>query len=135
MQIGRIAYLKPAVRQAFFLRALLCSLNKVPRDIDTQHIGSESRLWQCRRSIAASQIQDLHPFRDAKLLDECVSTLPHALCDASKVAFFPQRLIRIHGCSLLVCVPENNSQRAFAEHAGFFGSGGRYPKTILATVP
>ena len=45
VQIGRIAFLKLAVREALLLCTLVPSLNKVPRDIDAQNIRSESRLW------------------------------------------------------------------------------------------
>ena len=42
MQIGRIAFLKLAVREALLHCTLVPSLNKVPRDIDAQHVRPES---------------------------------------------------------------------------------------------
>ena len=45
MQIGRIAFLKIDVREPLFLCTSVPSLDKVPRDIDAQHVRSESRLW------------------------------------------------------------------------------------------
>jgi hypothetical protein len=43
--IGRIAFLKLAVREALLHCTLVPSLNKVPRDIDVQHVRPESRRW------------------------------------------------------------------------------------------
>ena len=41
VQIGRIAFLKPAVRQAHFLAASVAGGNKVARDIHAQHVRAE----------------------------------------------------------------------------------------------
>src|SRR5207245_10065046 len=60
------------------------------------HVCFESSLWYRRRSIAASEIQDLEPFRDAESLDERLSALSHALRNTSKVAFFPKCFVWIH---------------------------------------
>jgi hypothetical protein len=87
LQIGSVAFLKAAVREALRLGAVVPRLDKVPRDIYPQDIGSEPRLWQCGRSIAAPEIQYLLPFRDSKPLDERLPTLPHTLCDTSKAPF------------------------------------------------
>jgi hypothetical protein len=67
-----------------------------------------SLAWLCtersvlsRRSVAASNIQ--HPFSssDGNAGDQLFAAFPHAVRDARKVAFFPQRFVRIHwGCSL-----------------------------------
>src|ERR1700675_1352745 len=45
VQIGRIAFLKLAVREALLLCTFVPSLNQVARDIDAQYVRSESRLW------------------------------------------------------------------------------------------
>ena len=45
MQIGRIPFLKLAVREALVLCTPVPSLNKVFRDIDAQHFRSKSRFW------------------------------------------------------------------------------------------
>jgi hypothetical protein len=73
------------------------SLNKVLRDIDAQHIRTEFRLWQCRRSI---EIQNLEPFCNSQALDESLSAFSHTRRNARKVAFFPKCFVWIH-CSTL----------------------------------
>ena len=45
VQIGRIAFLKLAVREALLPCMLVSGLDKFARDIDAQHVRSESRLW------------------------------------------------------------------------------------------
>jgi hypothetical protein len=97
MQIGGIAFLKPAVRQTLLLGTPVPGLDEVLRDIDAQHIRSGSRLRQCRRSVAASEIQNLEPFCDSESLDERFSALSHTRRNAGKVAFFPKCFVRIHG--------------------------------------
>ena len=95
--MGRIAFLKPAVREAHLLGAFVSRLNQVPRDIHAQHVRSESRRRYGRRSIAASEVQNLEPFCNSKPLDERLAALPHALRYAREVAFFPEGFIRIDG--------------------------------------
>ena len=87
MKIGRIAFLKLAFRRALCLCALVPGLNEVARDIDARHVRSESRRWQCRRFISASEIQDSEAFCNSESLDERLSALSHTLCNTSKVAF------------------------------------------------
>ena len=43
-QIGGIAFLKLAIREALFLGTLIPGLDEILRDVDAQHIRSESRL-------------------------------------------------------------------------------------------
>ena len=97
VQIGRIAFLEPAVREALLPGALVSGLNQVPRDIHAQHVRSESRRRYGRRSIAAAEVQNLEPFGDSEPPDERLAAFPHALRDARKVAFFPKRFVRIDG--------------------------------------
>src|SRR5260370_40698411 len=74
----------------------VAGFNKVLRDIDPQHVRSEFRLWQCGCSIAASEVQNLEPFRDSQALDERLSAFSHTLRNACKVAFFPKCFVWIH---------------------------------------
>jgi lipoprotein NlpI len=108
VQIRRIAFLKPAVREAVLVGALVPSFNKVPRDIDAQYVSTELRRRQCRRSIAASEIQNLKPFGDSESLDECLTALSHTNRKASEVAFFPKRFvwIRIKGAPPVLYAPD-----------------------------
>src|SRR6266568_2312035 len=48
VQIGCIAFLKLAIREAMLLRTLVAGRNQIVRDIDAQHVRSKSRLRQCR---------------------------------------------------------------------------------------
>ena len=96
VQIGCIAFLKLAVREALLLCSLVTGLDKVARDIDAQHVRSESRRWQCRRSITASKIQNLEPFGDSESADECLSAVSHTFCNAREVAFFPKCFVWIY---------------------------------------
>src|SRR4029450_13410022 len=96
VQIGCIAFLKLAVRKALRLCPLVSRRDEVLRDIDPQDIGSDSRRRECRRSVAAAEIQDLEPLGHSEFFDERLSALPHAVGDAREVAFFPKRLVWIH---------------------------------------
>src|SRR5207302_10142461 len=87
VEIGRIAFLKRAVREALRSCALVPGLNEIAGDIDAQHVRSESRLWQCGRPIAASEIQNLEALSDPESLDDRLSALSHRLGDAREVAF------------------------------------------------
>ena len=58
-QIGGIAFLEPAVRQALCLRASVPGFDKIARDIDAEHVGALFGRRQGRRSVAASEVQHL----------------------------------------------------------------------------
>src|SRR5438874_13704554 len=96
VQIRCIAFLKRAVGEAMLLGSLVSSLKESPRNIDAQHVRSEFRCWQCRRAIAASEIQNLEPFCDSESLDKRLSAFSHALANPRKVAFFPKCFVWIH---------------------------------------
>src|SRR5262249_25465737 len=96
VQIRCIAFLKPAVRKALLPCTLVSRFDKVARDIDAQHVGSESRRWYCSRPIAASKSQNIEPFGHAESLDERLSTLSHGFRNAREIAFFPKRFVGIH---------------------------------------
>ena len=59
-QIGCVAFLEPAIRQALLLRPPVPGFHEVSRDVHAQHLRAESRGGQSRRSVAATQVQDLH---------------------------------------------------------------------------
>jgi hypothetical protein len=89
LQIGRIAFLKPAVREAVLFGPLVSSLHQVPRNINAQHVRPEPRRWQCRRPIPAAEIQNLEPFHDPESCDERLSALAHTRGNLREVAFLP----------------------------------------------
>jgi hypothetical protein len=62
-----------------------------------QHVGAALGGGQSRRSVAAAEIQHLHARCDAEVGHEPLPALAHAVRDAREVAFFPERLVRIHG--------------------------------------
>src|SRR5437762_13342456 len=59
LQIGRIPFLKLKVVQSMLRSPPVPSLDQVPRDIHAQHICAEFGRGQCRRAIAAAEIQYL----------------------------------------------------------------------------
>src|SRR5205823_11952695 len=67
------------------------------RDIDAQHVRSEFSRGQCRRAIAASEVQDLESFCDSESLHERLPAFAHGRGNAREVAFFPECFVRIHG--------------------------------------
>src|SRR5205814_8133606 len=96
LQIRRIAFLKRAVGQAMLRGALIPSLHQVARDIDAQHVRSEFSRGQCRRAIAASEVQDLESFCDSESLHERLPAFAHGRGNAREVAFFPECFVWIH---------------------------------------
>ena len=96
VQIGRIAFLKLTIRQAFCFCAFVPGVNQVAGNIDAEHVRSKPRLRQCSCTIATSQIQNLEALDGPKSLDEHFTALSHALSDARKIAFFPKCLVRVH---------------------------------------
>src|ERR1700722_14600667 len=101
MQIGRVALLKLAVREVRLLGPLVAGLNEIGCDIDAEHVRSQPSLWQRCRPVAAPKIEDLETFRNSQALGERLTALPHARCNASKVALFPKRLVWIIQRSIL----------------------------------
>src|SRR5262249_19777636 len=78
--------------------------DQVARDVDAEHVGAEPRLGQRRGSVAAADVEHAHAAGDAQRSDQRLAASAHALGDAREVAFFPQRLIRIHVPSYSVTV-------------------------------
>src|SRR5207244_11255766 len=72
------------------------SLVELAGDVVTQDVGPEPRLRHCRVPVPAPEVQDLESVGDAKRLDQRLTTLSHALRDASEVALLPKRFVRIH---------------------------------------
>ena len=95
-QVGGVAFLKLAIREALGLGAPVAGLDKVGGDIDPEHIRAQSRFRQRGRSVAAAEIEDLHALRDAEFLDQLLPAFSHAFRDAGEVALFPKRFVRIH---------------------------------------
>src|SRR5437899_13021466 len=77
--------------------ALIPSIHQVGRDIDAQHVRSESRRGQCCRAIAASQVQHPKSFCDSESLHERLAAFAHGRGNAREVAFFPECFVWIHG--------------------------------------
>src|SRR5204862_4694776 len=96
LQIRGITFLKAAVRQAQFRRTLISSLHQVARDIDSHYIGSQFRGRQCRSPIAASQIENLHPFGDSETLHKRVAAFAHCFGNPCEITFFPECFVWIH---------------------------------------
>src|SRR5262245_25817258 len=118
VQVGGIAFLEPALRQAVLPRALVPGLDEVLRYVDAQHVGSEFRLRQDSRPIAAAEVQDLEPFGDPEPLGEPPSALPHALRNASEVALLPKCLVGIHRSSVLSSITAQSRRRALLGRRG-----------------
>jgi hypothetical protein len=97
MQIGRIAFLEPAVGQAELPGPPVPGLNQIARDINAKHLRPEFCRGYCRRAIATAKVQNFEAFCYANALDERLSALSHALGNARKVAFFPECFVWIHG--------------------------------------
>ena len=68
-KIGRIALLKPHVRQAELPCAQVACGHQVAGDIDAQYIGPAFRRRNRGRSIAASQVQNLHALHNSEFCD------------------------------------------------------------------
>src|SRR6185436_14362245 len=109
VEVGRVALLKTAVREARFSGAPVPGLHQIAGDIDTQDISSELRLGHSRRPVAAAEIQDLEAFRDPEPFRERLSALAHRVRDLRKVAFFPQRLVWIHRAVLSFAIRRNDA--------------------------
>src|SRR5262249_34409124 len=95
-QVAGIALLKREVREARFLGPPVAGVDEVPRDVDAEHIRAEVCRRQRRRSVAASEIENIKPFVHAEALDERLAALSHAAGNTSEVALFPQSLVWIH---------------------------------------
>src|SRR5204863_6533486 len=91
----RVAFLKPAVSQPLLRGPPIPSLHQVARDIDAEHVRSQSRRRNRGGAIAASEIQDSEPSGDSKLPHQCLSTVAHRVSNTREVAFFPEGLVRI----------------------------------------
>src|SRR4029450_7180 len=78
LQVGAIAMLEPAVRQAFSLHASVSGIDKSGRDIDAEDVGAQPGLWQSRRPVTATQVQHLHSRFDSQSGDDFFSALAHA---------------------------------------------------------
>jgi hypothetical protein len=61
VQVGGVAVLKLAVRQAFGLGACIPGLDQVRGDIDPEHVCAQSGLRQSRRAVAAAEIRTFMP--------------------------------------------------------------------------
>ena len=97
MKVGRVAFLKPDVRQARGHGARLFPAATRLLAISTpKHVRAEFRRGNGRRSIAAAEIQDLEPLCYAESRDQLFAAFAHALGNAREVAFFPERLVRIY---------------------------------------
>lgn len=99
VEIGGVAFLKLAVRQALLDGALSACRDEIACYIDAQHLGAEPCFRQGRRPVAASQIQHLEPLCDSERFHERLSARSHRCRNAGKIAFFPKCLVRIHGKS------------------------------------
>src|SRR5438067_9624236 len=75
---------------------LISSLHQVARDIDSHYIGSQFRGRQCRSPIAASQIENLHPFVDSETLHKRVAAFAHCFGNPCEITFFPECFVWIH---------------------------------------
>jgi len=99
VEIGGVAFLKLAVRQALLDGALSACRDEIACYIDAQHLGAEPCLRQGRRPVAASQIPHLEPLCDSERFHERLPARSHRCRNAGKIAFFPKCLVRIHGKS------------------------------------
>jgi hypothetical protein len=101
MQVGRIAFLKPAVGEARIPSPLISGFNEVRRDVDAQHV---------RASLAAGNAVVPSPQPRSSTLSP--SVIPRLLTNASplsrmlapmrvKSPFFPKRLVWIIHRSIL----------------------------------
>src|SRR5690242_15674548 len=94
--MGRITLPEGEVFETELLRPLVAGGDEIAGDVDAEHVGSQQGRWHRCRPVAAPDVEDPHPGRDAKIPDECLAALAHALRDAGEVALLPQRLIRVH---------------------------------------
>ena len=69
-QIGGIAFLEPAVRQARLLRAPVAGFDKIARDIDAEDVGAQLGRRQGGGAVAAPQVEHFHALGDAESGDE-----------------------------------------------------------------
>ena len=95
-QIGRIPFLKPAIREAQFNRSPVSGGDQIGRNIHAQHIRAEFRGGHCGGPVAAAEIQDFHPGSNADALDQRLTAFAHRLSNAGEIPFFPKGLVWIY---------------------------------------
>jgi hypothetical protein len=88
--------------QARFVGALVSGGDQVAGDVDAEHVRSQPRRGQCRRPVAASEVQHLHSRGDVESGDHRLSARSHARRDPGEVTLFPQCLVWIH---VMLCPP------------------------------
>src|SRR5262249_645155 len=96
VEIGRVALFEATVGQTLTFCPAIPGRDEVTRDIDTQHVRSESRRRQGCRSITAAEVEDLLSFGDPQIVDQRLAARSHAFGDTREVALFPERFVRIH---------------------------------------
>ncbi len=69
-QVGGVSLPEPDVRAALRPGAPVAGRDEVARDVDAQHVRTESCRGQRRRAVAGADVEDAHAFRDAELADE-----------------------------------------------------------------
>src|SRR5262249_54137835 len=95
LQVGRIAFLKSQVAQSQSDGSFVPGLNKISGDIDSKDSSTQASQRNCRRAIAATEIQNFHLWRYTKRLRDYLSRLTHESGNLRKVTFFPQRFVWI----------------------------------------
>src|SRR5215472_7735121 len=123
LQVGGIAFLKLAVAEAVLAGAPPGGCDQVTCYVDAQHVGAKLRLRQRGRAVAASEVQNFKPCCDAKGLHERVAARSHGFRNAGKVAFFPERLVWIHGGTPILLMGASHS--SYQDHRG--GTQSRTP--------
>ena len=95
-EIGRVAFLEPAVGQAQGRSPSVAGSHEVAGDVDAEHVRAELRSGHRGGPVAAPEVEDVDAGGDPELFDEPLAAVAHGRRDPGEVALLPQRLVRIH---------------------------------------